>query len=124
MNCNYPNCKNHKSCNLKEPPNQEHQLLNNEINYWLNELNQAKRRIKEYSKVLNEIKNHRYSYTINVYGNIQYAPKQNCLGVTIRRPEHIYYGWNLNKLEKNVEEILETIKELRVKEFELRKMIE
>lgn len=124
MNCNQPNCKNHKNCNLKEPTNQEHQLLNNEINYWLNELNQSKRRIKEYSKVLNEIKNHRYSYTINVYGNIQYAPKQNSLGVTIRRPEHIYYGWNLNKLEKHVEQIIETIKELRIKEFELRKMIQ
>ena len=115
INCNYPNCKKHKTCNLKEPITP----LTREINYWLNELNKAKRRIKQYETVIEEIRNHKYSMTINVYGHIEYAPKTNIFGVFIRRPEHIYYGWNLNKLEKNVKDLTEKVRRLRLEELEL-----
>ena len=115
INCNHPNCKKHKTCNLKEPTTP----LTSEINYWLNELTQAKRRVKQYETVLEEIENHKHSTIINVYGHIEYAPKTNIFGVFIRRPEHIYYGWNLNKLEKNVKDLTEKVRRLRLKELEL-----
>lgn len=124
MKCDYDYCKNcnkNNNCTLQHPTNKEHLLLNNEINYWLNELKQAKRRIKQYREVFNDILTHKYCFTVNVYGNIQYAPKQNALGVTIRRPEHVYYGWNLNRLKKKEAELIEKIKELRLNEFELRR---
>ncbi len=114
LNCNYPNCKKHKTCNLREPLTQ----LNIEIRYWLNELQKAKKRIREYSTVLKDIQQYnKYSVPVNVYGNIQYAPKQNSFGVYIRRPEHVFYGWNLNRLEKTVDELTDKIRDLRLKEM-------
>ena len=116
LNCNYPNCKKHKTCNLKEPMTP----LTQEIRYWLNELRKAKRRIKEYSEVLKEIQvYHKYSVPVNVYGHIEYAPKTNVFGVFIRRPEHVNYGWNLNKLQKNVDDLTEKVRSLRLMELEL-----
>ena len=116
LNCNYPNCKKHKTCNLKEPITP----LTPEIRYWLNQLNKAKKRIKDYEKTLKDIKlYHKYSIPINVYGHIRYAPKVNTFGVFIRRPEHVYYGWNLNRLEKNVEEITEKVRSLRLEEWRM-----
>lgn len=116
LNCNQPNCKKHKTCNLKEPTTP----LTTTIRYWLKELNKTKRRIKNYNEVLKDIKQyHAYSIPINVYGHIEYAPKVNAFGVHIRRPEHVYYGWNLNKLQKNREQLMEKIRNLRLKELEL-----
>ena len=124
INCNQTKCKNCKEyhrCSLTQPTSQDHLLLLTEIEYWLNELKHAKKRLKEYATIVEDIQNHKYCYTVNVYGNIQYAPKQNVFGVTIQRPEHVFYGWNLNKLEKNVNDLFEHIRELRFQELELRK---
>lgn len=116
LNCNHPNCKNHRTCNLKEPMT----IYTTEINYWLNELKKAKWRLNDYMKVIVDITQyHKYSIPINVYGHIEYAPKVNAFGVFIRRPEHVYYGWNLNKLEKNVKELTGKVRELRLKELEI-----
>ena len=70
---------------------------------------------------MEDIKANKYCYTVNVYGNIQYAPKQNVFGVTIRMPEHVCYGWNWNKLSKRRDEVMDKIRSLRVEEMELRK---
>lgn len=114
LNCNYPNCKKHKTCNLHEPLTP----LTQEIRYWLNELHKTKRRIKKYGEITREINiQHKYSTPINVYGHIEYAPKVNAFGVFIRRPEHVIYGWNLNKLEKQVVDLTEKIRVLRLKEL-------
>ena len=114
LNCNYPNCKKHKTCNLKEP------LLSKEIGYWLKELWKQKRRIKDYETVLKDITvYHKYSIPVNVYGHIEYAPKTNAFGVYIRRPEHVVYGWNWNKLNKVKDELMETIRELRMIEYRI-----
>jgi hypothetical protein len=114
LNCNQPNCKNHKTCNLKEPMT----IFTTEINYWLNELRKANWRITDYEDVVIDIiQYHKYSIPVNVYGHIEYAPKQNALGVFIRRPEHVYYGWNLNRLKKAKEEITEKIRGLRLQEL-------
>ena len=113
LNCNQPNCKNHRTCNLKEPTTQYTQ----EIQYWLKELKKAKKRIYDYRETVKEIQQHKYSIPINVYGHIEYAPQQNAFGVFIKRPEHVYYGWNYNNLNKIVEEITERIRELRMKEL-------
>ena len=116
LNCNYPNCKKHTTCNLREPTNP----LTREIQYWLNELRKAKKRIWEYREVLKDITvYHKYSIPVNVYGHIEYAPKVNAFGVYIRRPEHVIYGWNLNKLEKNVIDLTEKVRSLRLVELEL-----
>ena len=116
LNCNYPNCKKHRTCNLKEPLTP----LTTEINYWLNELRKAKRRVKQYIEVVKDINvYHKYSIPVNVYGHIEYAPKVNAFGVYIRRPEHVFYGWNLNKLEKNVMDLTEKVRSLRFEELEL-----
>ena len=94
--------------------------LTREIRYWLNELKKAKRRVKEYRNVLKDIQiYHKYSIPVNVYGSIKYAPKVNAFGVYIRRPEHVYYGWNLNKLEKNVNDLTEKVRSLRLSELEM-----
>ena len=131
INCNHyngnnttfqcPTCKEYYRCTLIQPTTPEHQLLQQEIDYWLNELRLAKKRLKEYLTVLEDIKAKKYCYPVNVYGNIQYAPKQNVFGVTIRMPEHVIYGWNWNKLIKAREDVMETIRGLRLKELELRK---
>ena len=114
LNCNYPNCKKHRTCNLKEPLTP----LTKEIRYWLNELRKAKRRIKEYQEVLQDITvYHKYSIPVNVYGHIEYAPRTNVFGVFIRRPEHVMYGWNLKRLEKNVMNLTEHVRSLRLLEL-------
>lgn len=116
LNCNYPNCKNHKTCDLREPLTP----LTTEIRYWLNELRIAKNRLKEYELIVKDIvQYHRYSVPVNVYGHIEYTPKQNVFGVFIRRPEHVMYGWNLRKLEKNVIDLTGKVRSLRFKELEL-----
>ena len=116
INCNHPNCKKHKSCNLQEPITP----LTLEIRYWLNELHKAKRRIKDYETTVKDITiYHKYSIPINVYGTIKYAPKVNTFGVFIRRPEHVYYGWNLNKLDKNVKDLTDKVRKLRLLELEM-----
>ena len=118
-----PTCKEYYRCTLIQPSSPTHQTLLKEINYWLNELKNAKRRIKQYKNILNDIQNHKYSYTVNVYGNIQYAPKQNVFNVFIKRPEHVMYSWNLNKLNNAKDEIIENIRGLRVEELKLRKEV-
>ena len=95
-----------------------------ETRYWLNELQKAKKRIGEYREVLKDITiYHKYSIPVNVYGHIEYAPKTNVFGVFIRRPEHVNYGWNLNKLENNVKDLTEKVKFLRLKELEMRQKL-
>lgn len=116
IKCNHPNCKNHRSCNLKQPMTP----LTIEINYWLKELRLAEKRIKEYRDIVQDIvQYHKYSIPVNVYGRIEYAPKQNVFGVFIKRPEHVMYGWNLRKLENKRDELLEKIRSLRHMELEL-----
>lgn len=95
--------------------------LTTEIRYWLNELRAAEKRVKDYEMVVEDIvKYHKYSIPVNVYGHIEYAPKTNVFGVFIRRPEHVNYGWNISRLKKNVKELTEKIKGLRLKELEMR----
>ena len=114
LNCNYPNCKKHTTCNLKEPMTP----LTTEIRYWLKELQKAKRRVHEYRNILRDITvYHKYSIPINVYGHIEYAPRTNVFGVFIRRPEHVMYGWNLNRLEQNVIDLTEKVRSLRLDEL-------
>ena len=116
LNCNYPNCKKHKTCNLKEPV--KNYNISKEIQYWLKELHKAKRNVREYEQLLKDIiQYNQYSVPVNVYGHIEYAPKQNAFGVYIRRPEHVNYGWNLNKLNNKVEELTDKIRELRLREL-------
>ena len=116
LNCNYPNCKKHKTCNLKEPV--KNYNISKEIQYWLKQLKQAKKRVNEYADMLKDIQQyHKYAIPVNVYGHIMYAPKQNVFGVYIRRPEHVNYDWNLNKLERIVDELTDKIRELRLREL-------
>ena len=120
VNCEYPNCKNHKSCNLKKPTTKKHLLISKEIGYWLNELRKQKRRIKEYENVLKDIITyHKYSTPVNVYGHIEYAPKTNVFGVFIRRPEHVYYDWNWNKLNRVADDLTDKVRKLRLIEYEI-----
>ena len=131
INCNHfkgnnttfqcPTCKEYYRCTLIQPSDEYHQKLLKEIDYWLNELKVVKNNLKEYVKILEDIQDHNYSYTVNVYGNIQYAPKQNVFGVTIRMPEHVVYGWNWNKLNKVRDEIMDKIRSLRLEELSLRR---
>ena len=116
-----PTCKEYYRCTLIQPSNPEHQLLLREIDYWLKELRLAKRRLKEYIEIMEDIHSHKYAYPVNVYGNIQYAPKQNVFNVSIQRPEHVNYGWNWNKLNKARDEIMDKIRSLRLEELQLRK---
>ena len=83
----------------------------------------AKDRLKEYEAIVKDITDHKYAIPVNVYGSIKYAPRKNALGVFIRRPEHVMYGWNLNKLEHRKEEILEKIRELTHMELEVRRTL-
>lgn len=116
LNCNYPNCKKHKTCNMREPITP----LTTEIGYWLKELRAAKKRVKDYEEVVEDIvRYHKYSIPINVYGHIEYAPKVNAVGVFIRRPEHVFYGWHISKLKKSVKDLTEKVRELRFKELEM-----
>ena len=116
LNCNYPQCKKHKTCNLHEPLSP----LATEIRYWLKELWSAEKKVKDYERIVEDIvRYHKYSIPINVYGHIEYAPKTNVFGVFIRRPEHVYYGWNISVLKRNVKKLTEKVKELRMKELEM-----
>lgn len=91
-----------------------------EIRYWLRELRIAKRRLNEYEEIVKDIvQYHVYSIPINVYGNIQYAPKQNAFEVYIRRPEHVIQGWNISKLKKQVKDLTEKVRSLRLEELEV-----
>ena len=117
LNCYYPNCKKHKTCNLHEPVTP----LTTEIRYWLKELRAAEKRIKDYERIVEDIIRYdKYSIPVNVYGHIEYAPKTNVFGVFIRRPEHVMYGWNISKLKKNVSDLTEKVKSLRLKELRMR----
>jgi len=114
LNCYWPNCKKHKTCNLKEPMTP----YTTEIRYWLKELRKAKQRLIEYRGILKNIHQyHQYSIPVNVYGHIMYAPKTNAFGVFIRRPEHVCYGWNFNRLEKQVNDLIDKVRELRLVEL-------
>ena len=117
-------CKHYNRCTLLEPPNKNHTLLQSEINYWLNELRKINTNLTEYEVVLNAILNHKYSIPVNVYGNIQYAPKQNVFGVFIRKPEHVNYGWNYGMLLNKKDELVEHIRLLNRKELNMRKILE
>jgi hypothetical protein len=117
LNCNYPNCKKHKTCNLWEPMTP----LSTEIRYWLKELRAAEKRVKDYETVVEDIvQYHKYSIPVNVYGHIEYAPKRNALGVFIRRPEHVFYGWNISVLKRKVKELTEKVRSLRLEELKMR----
>ena len=114
VNCNHPNCKKHKTCDLHKPMTP----LTTEIRYWLKELRTTKNRLREYEEIVKDIvQYHKYSIPVNVYGHIEYAPKVNAFGVHIRRPEHVNYGWNLRRLEKNVTDLTEKIRSLRFEEL-------
>ena len=116
LNCNYPNCKKHKTCNLQEPVTP----LTKVIRYWLKELKASEKKVKDYERIVEDIvRYHKYSIPVNVYGHIEYAPKTNVFGVFIRRPEHVYYGWNINRLNRNVKELTEKVRSLRFKELEM-----
>ena len=91
------------------------------IRYWLKELRTAKKRVKDYESVVEDIvQYHKYCIPVNVYGHIEYAPKTNAFGVFIRRPEHVMYGWNISVLKKNVEELTEKVRSLRLEELNMR----
>lgn len=116
LNCNYPNCKKHKTCNLHEPITP----LLPEIKYLLMELKVAEKRVKDYERIVEDIERyHKYSVPVNVYGHIEYAPKTNVFGVFIRRPEHVFYGWNISKLKKKVKDLTDKIRSLILQELEM-----
>jgi len=120
--CN--NCKHYSHCTLLKPTNKNHTLLQNEINYWLNELRKTNITLTKYEDVLKAIQTHEYTIPVNVYGHIKQAPKQNVYGVFIRKPEHVHYGWNYNRLIEKKNELIECIKLLNRKELNMRKILE
>jgi hypothetical protein len=119
MICN--KCENQNKCN--NLTKKDYQVLITQKDYMLNQLNENKKHLKEYEGIFNEINNHDWKYTIpvNVYGTIKYAPRKNVFDVFIRKPEHVVYGWNLKRLERRNIELLECIRNLAAKEFELRR---
>lgn len=117
-------CRHYHHCSLLEPTNKNHSLLLSEINYWLKKLKEANHKIIEYEIILNEILNGKYTIPVNVYGNIQQAPTQNVYGVFIKKPEHIFYGWNYNKLTEEKENLIEKIRLLNQKELNMRRILE
>ena len=80
--------------------------------------------ISDYKRVFQDIHNHKYNTPVNVYGHIMYAPKQNVFGVFIRKPEHVFYGWNYEKLLNKKNELIEEIRLLNRKELNMRKILE
>lgn len=106
INCNQPNCKNHKSCNLQEPLTPEHLLLHDEIHYLLKQLKKTKWNIQQYHEIAEDIENKKY-------------PEVNVFGVTIMRPEHVNYGWNLNRLHKTRDDLTEKVRKLRSIEYHI-----
>lgn len=127
INCNHDkscgNCKHQSTCPLLIPSNKNHTLLLDEITYWRIELHKAMERILEYEIILNDIKNHRYSGVVNVYGNIQYYPLTNVFGVFIRNPEHVNYGWNYQRLVAEKDKLIEHLRFLNRKELNMRKIL-
>ena len=119
-------CKYYHICTLYEPTTKNHLLLLDEIKYWLIEYNHAKDRLKEYETILNDILNHdpEYSGVVNVYGSIKHYPKQNVFGVFIRKPEHVRYGWNYDKLVEQKDYLLGFVRRLNRKELNMRKILE
>ena len=134
INCNYynskkasftcPTCRHYHRCTLLKPTNKNHSKLLSEINYWLNELKKINDHISEYRVVLNSILNNKYSTPVNVYGHIEYAPKTNSFGVFIRKPEHVFYGWNYEKLQSKKEGLIKHIRLLNRKELNMRRILE
>ena len=130
INCNYDkncgNCKHQSTCTLLKPSSKNHIILQNEINYWLNEYHKAVDRINEYETILKDIINsdHKYSKAVNVYGSIKHYPKQNVFGVFIRKPEHVIYGWNYDRLVARKNELLDFVRRLNRKELNMRKILE
>ena len=116
-------CENNNKCNNLTI--KDYSLLLRQKQYKLHQLDENKKHIKEYTVIFDEINNHDWKYTIpvNVYGTIKYAPKTNIFNVFIRKPEHVVYGWNLKRLERNEKELLECIRNLAGKEFELRRLL-
>ena len=129
INCTYDEtqkckkCKNQHTCPLLTPSNKTHTLLLNEINWHLNELHKTNTNLHEYEMILNDIKNHKYSGIVNVYGNIKNYPKINVFGVFIRKPEHVRYGWNYERLVARKNELVEHIRLLNRKELNMRKIL-
>ena len=117
-------CRYYQRCTLLKPTNKNHSLLLSEINYWLRELRKTNNNIIEYQVIFDAIHNNKYTIPVNVYGTIQYAPKQNVFGVFIRKPEHINYGWNYQKLLDKKNELSEHIRLLNRKELNMRKILE
>lgn len=130
INCNYSKgnkcelCKHTAYCTLLKPTNKNHSRLLSEINYWLKELRKINTNLIEYETILHNIKENRYSTPVNVYGHIEYAPKQNVFGVFIRKPEHVVYGWNYQKLLDKKHELIEKIRLLNHKELNMRRILE
>lgn len=111
-------------CDLTSPTTKKHSLLLKEIQYWLNKLEENKQNLYDYNKVFDDIKNHKYSIPVNVYGSIKYAPKKNVFDVFIRKPEHVIYGWNYNRLLSEKDDLLEKLQLLNRKELNMRKILE
>ena len=78
----------------------------------------------EYEQIHQDINENKYSIPVNVYGNIQYAPKSNVFDVLIRRPEHVCYGWSYSRLVSEKDKIVEHIKLLNHKELNMRRILE
>ena len=127
INCNYDkscnNCRHYSTCDLVKPSSKNHTLLLDEIRYWVNEYNKARDRIIEYETILNDIKTGKYSGVVNVYGSIKHYPKQNVFGVFIRKPEHVNYGWNYDRLVARKDKLLEHIRLLNRKELNMKKIL-
>ena len=121
MICN--KCENQNKCN--NLTRMDYPLLLTQKDYMLNQLQENKKHLKEYEIILKEILRHDWKYAIpvNVYGTIKYAPKKNAADVFIRKPEHVVYGWNLKRLERRERDLLECIRNLAGKEFELRRLL-
>ena len=99
-------------------------MLLREINYWKEKLHQAREHLLGYEKVWEDIRNHKYTIPVNVYGHIEYAPRQNALGVFIRKPEHVIYGWSAGRLLNEKEKLIEHIRLLNRKELNMRRILE
>ena len=130
INCNHDNngacktCKHYSHCTLLEPTNKNHTLLTMEINYWMKKLRELNHNLREYEHVFQDINDGAYTTPVNVYGNIQQVPDCNVFGVAIRKPEHVYYGWNYGVMSEQKKELMEHIRLLNRKELNMRKILE
>lgn len=117
-------CKYQSTCSLLKPTTENHSMLQKEINYLRQQLNKTHQNLQEYERIFQDIRNHKYSTPVNVYGSIKYAPKTNVYGVFIKKPEHVIYGWNLSTLTNKQKKLLEKIRLLNRKELNMRKILE